>query len=635
MTEASNLNLTQTSKATENSFLRGLRGLHLFCHLVFAPAFGKKDSSDVWINPALRVPGLDLSGIRLASIKDGDPRETVYNEVLLTNLTMVAVLSVADGREYRLAAPRSGWSNTFSTEQLRDHDGSYEPLSGPAVKRLYDAIDSGLEDRLTRTSGHHKASEDGSGTAKGGKRMCPTFRLKAPLMDALVRRFETYVCDNLKGLESRVFGRHSAQRGVGQVWISDEEAKNNSKGTASDTDDDEKHQQGRQRYFYTRTQMVGRLRVKTKVEAMERRIDAINLQIVRTSFELDLAALASAGDVYFEEKQAVREAAYERFKARYGDDIPACLPIDGAMRAFRLTKHRFIPSTVADVVVPQRTLLAEVGDTRIHNNNGEGGVRDNGGRKEELPIAYQLASLLTEPRTISVSSNQFTYKRIFSGNLRTGGRWYANFQTWRSFMRKTLLINGEPTVEVDYSGFHPRLLMHLEGVSLEGDPYALLGLTKDERPAAKVAMQALLNSTSRPQAEASIRAWRKHADAGQYERAFFLPERYCRTNSEDYAKFIDDVLKAFEPIYEKFFNAPWRELQRLDGDMTEYIMQTLWSEGIPVVSIHDSYVVPQRHEERLRDVMRIAYRKYGGVEFDPVLKMSTTHSRIQRAPRRK
>ena len=35
------------------------------------------------------------------------------------------------------------------------------------------------------------------------------------------------------------------------------------------------------------------------------------------------------------------------------------------------------------------------------------------------------------------------------------------------------MINGAPTVEVDYSGYHPRILYALKNLSLPEDPYRL------------------------------------------------------------------------------------------------------------------------------------------------------------------
>lgn len=71
--------------------------------------------------------------------------------------------------------------------------------------------------------------------------------------------------------------------------------------------------------------------------------------------------------------------------------------------------------------------------------------------------------------------------RVFNNNsFDQGGRFYGAFyQTMPKDLRKDILINGEPTVELDYAAHHVRIPYHLEGVDYREDPY--LAFTDDPK----------------------------------------------------------------------------------------------------------------------------------------------------------
>ena len=71
------------------------------------------------------------------------------------------------------------------------------------------------------------------------------------------------------------------------------------------------------------------------------------------------------------------------------------------------------------------------------------------------------------------------------------------------------MINGEPVVELDFSGYYPHLLYAMEGLQFAGDPYDL-GTATDHsvgRKFAKTAFQCLLNAKNRTKAEGAANLW--------------------------------------------------------------------------------------------------------------------------------
>ena len=66
--------------------------------------------------------------------------------------------------------------------------------------------------------------------------------------------------------------------------------------------------------------------------------------------------------------------------------------------------------------------------------------------------------------------------RVFNRDFQHGGRFYGGWwQNAKSKDRKYLRINGQPTVELDYSQLHPRLTYRMAGKPLTGDAYDIEG----------------------------------------------------------------------------------------------------------------------------------------------------------------
>ena len=60
------------------------------------------------------------------------------------------------------------------------------------------------------------------------------------------------------------------------------------------------------------------------------------------------------------------------------------------------------------------------------------------------------------------------------GSFKFGGRSYgALHQSLRKELRPHIHINGNGTVEVDYSAYHIRMLYHKEGIDFREDPYVV------------------------------------------------------------------------------------------------------------------------------------------------------------------
>lgn len=181
------------------------------------------------------------------------------------------------------------------------------------------------------------------------------------------------------------------------------------------------------------------------------------------------------------------------------------------------------------------------------------------------------------------------YRRIFNnGSLAQGGRLYSQHQQLRSVVREKIKINDEPTIELDYVSIHAHLLYwRATGDIYRGsDAYTIPDVP---RPLAKIAMQVLLNCTSRSAAQLAL---------ARHIREQHLPYR------------ASDVLAAMEslhaPVRAHLYSGVGLELQRQDSDICVSVLQAFAAQELPILAVHDSFIVRAEDADRLRATMQAA-----------------------------
>ena len=192
--------------------------------------------------------------------------------------------------------------------------------------------------------------------------------------------------------------------------------------------------------------------------------------------------------------------------------------------------------------------------------------------------------------TNSIHSAQTSLTRIFSrGSLDLGGRFYASIQNVKSEARRYIRMNGEPTVELDFSAIHPIMIYDLtSSAELVGDPYTMVGWN---RTTVKVAFNIMLN---------------RDGGASRSSASKTIAEETNLTMSE--AKQLEqDILQKHNPIKDYFNSDSGLALQRVDSDVMFRILQYFVKIQRPIIPIHDSAVVSVRDVESLRLVMESAY----------------------------
>ncbi|WP_214471759.1 hypothetical protein [Mesorhizobium sp. dw_380] len=189
-----------------------------------------------------------------------------------------------------------------------------------------------------------------------------------------------------------------------------------------------------------------------------------------------------------------------------------------------------------------------------------------------------------------------TLYRVFNnGRFTDGGRFYGGWwQGVPSRLRRHLTINGYPTAELDYSNMQIVMLYADEGLELEGDAYEIEGIPHAYRKLIKRTVFKIVN------ADGQIRSAKKAE----------LPVGWT------WRQLMDAVREKHRPIAKYFGTGEGIRLQKRDADIAESVMLTMMDEGTLVLPIHDSFVIEDGRQDRLREVMVAAYRRRLGFDIN-------------------
>ena len=202
--------------------------------------------------------------------------------------------------------------------------------------------------------------------------------------------------------------------------------------------------------------------------------------------------------------------------------------------------------------------------------------------------------------------------------LSRGGRFYGAF--WQSIRddRSRLLINGEPTVELDFGSFHIRMLYHLNGMQCVDAPYEIPAVREfldekfasEQRAFVKDLTNRLINSNGH-----QVRALGT-ATGDDIEGEFEV-----RLKDGLPLKVVLDVIRdVHAPVAKSLCRGLGVTLQNLDSEICDQIHRAMMGHDIPVLSVHDSFIVGRSAEDELRSAMIQFYKSVLATEFDPKIK---------------
>jgi hypothetical protein len=197
------------------------------------------------------------------------------------------------------------------------------------------------------------------------------------------------------------------------------------------------------------------------------------------------------------------------------------------------------------------------------------------------------------------------HDRRFDRHGRFYGAWYENTH---KELRPYITIDGAPTLELDYTSIHPYLCYaHAEVKPPSGGLYSLDRYSEDTRPVIKNITLKMLNASSDKAAIGAVRNWITGYRVGKKPKKKLpqIPTELGNLKSgTDLGNLMDKILDKHAPIRHYFFNSEISGiLTNIDGQITEHILLYFADMGIPVLPIHDSYIIDARAYLALREYM--------------------------------
>jgi hypothetical protein len=189
-------------------------------------------------------------------------------------------------------------------------------------------------------------------------------------------------------------------------------------------------------------------------------------------------------------------------------------------------------------------------------------------------------------------------RRIFSReNWDMHGRFYGGWwQRFNSDFRSTILLDDQPTVEVDYKGLHIAILAAEQGRELSGDPYQVsadIFPDLNRKLVRKMVKRLVLIGMNAKDKSSAYKSFRT-GGSSDFEK-----------HAEN--TIIDQLLEGFltaNPTMRSFlFTDQGIRLMNIDGQITSWIHNHFTKQGIPVLSVHDSYIIDCRKVGELRQAM--------------------------------
>ncbi len=203
----------------------------------------------------------------------------------------------------------------------------------------------------------------------------------------------------------------------------------------------------------------------------------------------------------------------------------------------------------------------------------------------------------------------FRIKFTLNGRLYTRG--YEHYQGLGPDEREEITINGDSVVELDYSGLHPHLLYAKEGRQLNKDPYSIVDKRPEARTFLKHILLCMINAKDESNAEKAANFWLKDEHT-QREKLKEIGITRARP-----------LIKAFRKAHKKighYFcngNDTGLRIMNLDSSIALDIVHHFAKKNIPILAIHDSFIVQEKYKEELRQVMEGTYEKHADDDLPP------------------
>lgn len=208
---------------------------------------------------------------------------------------------------------------------------------------------------------------------------------------------------------------------------------------------------------------------------------------------------------------------------------------------------------------------------------------------------------------ISLGPDNKFVRRVFNnglaGNWQRGGRFYGGW--WQQIDkgdRKKIYINDKPTLEIDFKAFHPNLLSNELGVALPDDPYDLGELllpdilpTPDvQRKYVKLLFLMAINADSDKLAFSALRNNDRTDKLGRS-----LTDAQLST-------ILNKIMHTYPHLKGMLNTGQALRLMWIDSQIANLVLDHFTQKDIPVLCIHDSFIIQYDKEQEMRSILNQA-----------------------------
>lgn len=205
---------------------------------------------------------------------------------------------------------------------------------------------------------------------------------------------------------------------------------------------------------------------------------------------------------------------------------------------------------------------------------------------------------------VNQSSSKKFVKRIFNrSSFDFAGRFYGGWwQNCPSYLRQEIYLDNMPTCEIDFGSLHVAMAyasaeINYFDLGIE-DPYALPEFGFFDGEQRKLVKRLMLIALNAKNDEKTFQAFRSNQPTGSPNKSL--------TNVQ-LAEVLNALKELHEPISDFIANDAGIRFMRMDSDISNLIVEHFVEQDIPILIMHDSYIVPKKYREDLTHVMKEAY----------------------------
>lgn len=202
-------------------------------------------------------------------------------------------------------------------------------------------------------------------------------------------------------------------------------------------------------------------------------------------------------------------------------------------------------------------------------------------------------------------------RRVFNNNSwQSHGRLYGGrYQQLNEDQRSKIIINGEPTIELDIKSCHPTMAYAEIGIDWyrqsNQDIYEKEGVAVWPRDLVKRCVSTLFNAKSKQSAVSSL--YDKQREEGIVEAAGMVPYKGWATD------LVNDCFNSFVDLQPLFYKERGNHFMYKEGNICMAVIEACLEQNIPILTLHDSFICNLKDAVFLEQIIKSKFYSLVGV----------------------